>query len=438
MKLYQFILSSTLFINAHAMSSVAAPLPDGIILIKSNSNHTTELAYLRNSPSDGKMIIQTSMVTYCIQYDGSECKMINTRSEIVQNLSHSLGLSAPPSFIGDGQRFPERITLITRNSIVNQTGAEADITFSIQGKEQTNHVILEVPKGFSGVRVNPLPPKTSEASRWQIKNRENTELESYLGSIVRLYFANSNRNGTGFFISPSGHLLTNYHVINDDPDCIKTLICRFEVQIEDALSRRDSKKIIADLLLADRKRDVALVQLRNFETLGAKSLKLGGNQVGPYLFTIGFPDDKSSATYSSGNLTGFRGHTFSSSILAFAGASGSPIIDSQTGLVVGLLSKGASAGQSPGPILFEPIHDLEYIFRISEYLNNSKPVRIATLMRELSLTSNLVIAKRLLRDFEQERTLLGLDQLQSLVINHPSSSIRYAILQTLEEIGAIK
>ncbi|MBX9689582.1 MAG: serine protease [Candidatus Obscuribacterales bacterium] len=69
--------------------------------------------------------------------------------------------------------------------------------------------------------------------------------------------------GTGFLLSNRGHVATAYHVVKD--------------AAEITLFNKEGRDFAARLLAFDSKHDIAILQLRELQTLAAKPVKLAGN-----------------------------------------------------------------------------------------------------------------------------------------------------------------
>jgi len=150
-------------------------------------------------------------------------------------------------------------------------------------------------------------------------------------------------SGSAFYISRSGHLLTNHHVVAD---------AKF-VRIK--LS--DGRSLVGEVLRSDKARDVALVLTDpvNIDALGLRSNAL---QVGDEVFALGSPFGAMlSGSLSRGVLSARRvveGVPFLQSDVAInPGSSGGPLLDA-SGRVVGIAQLGS---RSAGVNLFIPIDD---------------------------------------------------------------------------------
>jgi serine protease Do len=141
--------------------------------------------------------------------------------------------------------------------------------------------------------------------------------------------------GSGFFISPEGHLLTNHHVVGDT---------KF-VKIKLATGR----ELIGEVLRTDPQRDVALVKT---EPIGVQPLPIRNTEpnVGEDMYVIGSPlGDRLNGTLTKGVLSGHRTlneqRFIQSDVAILPGNSGGPLLDS-SGAVVGITALGLASGMA--------------------------------------------------------------------------------------------
>jgi serine protease Do len=141
--------------------------------------------------------------------------------------------------------------------------------------------------------------------------------------------------GTGFFISPDGTLLTNYHVIADATSI---------------LARDHQKKTyhLKGIVAASPESDVAELQ---FDVANVPYLTLGSTSSlveGERILAIGNPEGLE-GTVSEGIVSAFRDNrtTIQISAAISHGSSGSPVIDVDSGQVIGIATSILREGQSP-------------------------------------------------------------------------------------------
>jgi len=136
--------------------------------------------------------------------------------------------------------------------------------------------------------------------------------------------------GTSFIIDPKGYLITSAHVIEGARNIY--------------VQHNDGHDYKVRLVMSDRKRDLALLQIEDEDFKPAGSLPYGfnirGTELAEPVFTLGYPKDE--IVYGEGYLSarsGLKGDTmaYQISISANPGNSGGPILN-RKGEVVGILN----------------------------------------------------------------------------------------------------
>lgn len=150
------------------------------------------------------------------------------------------------------------------------------------------------------------------------------------GELEDLEISEGARTGTGFFITSTGFLLTNHHVVEN--------ATKIEVQV-------DGKSVPAKLMKHDKENDVALLKI---EKESPQWLSLGsedGVGLAKPVFTVGFPQvdmQGTSAKFTEGSVSSLSGagddkRYFQISVPIQPGNSGSPLVDS-SGAVIGIVT----------------------------------------------------------------------------------------------------
>lgn len=151
-------------------------------------------------------------------------------------------------------------------------------------------------------------------------------------------------SGSGFFISRSGHIATNYHVIDG--------MTKFQVEYY-----RDGKKYTypAKVVSSDPSNDMAIIRVdhKDFFTLPEIPYKFDTKtkDVGTDVFTLGYPLTfimGEEIKYTKGEISaksGFQGdiRTYQISVPITNGNSGGPLFD-YDGNIVGITSSGLKKG----------------------------------------------------------------------------------------------
>lgn len=170
-------------------------------------------------------------------------------------------------------------------------------------------------------------PKTQEQTASDSQNPAKAEIKG---------------NGTGFFITADGYLLTAYHVVKD--------AAAVQVWTDKGLSP-------AKVVRADVANDIALLKVdgAKFDALSVQSSR--GVKVGQDVFTLGFPNIQiqgTEAKYTQGNISSLSGlgddpRLFQISAAVQPGNSGGPLLDGDgqvVGVVVSKLDEIATAKET--------------------------------------------------------------------------------------------
>jgi Trypsin-like peptidase domain/Tetratricopeptide repeat len=141
------------------------------------------------------------------------------------------------------------------------------------------------------------------------------------------------KTGTGFFISPDGELLTNYHVISGGSSIT-------------AKMPNGALFILKSIVTASESYDVAKLQ---FVATGVPYLTLGSSSSaveGQRILVIGNPEGLE-GTVSDGIISAFRAGRTMIQITApvSPGSSGSPVLD-ESGNVIGIATQALKEGQN--------------------------------------------------------------------------------------------
>lgn len=162
----------------------------------------------------------------------------------------------------------------------------------------------------------------------RIKYNQNVLVTDYNNKVKSV---TANFGGTGFLISNQGYLITNYHVVASSDSLFVT--------------DKDGNAIRAELLLASRSYDLAILKITNEDYIRNLNIPYAlststGIQLGDRIFTLGYP--KEDIVYGEGYLssrTGYMGDTtsYQISMALNPGNSGGPLFNEQ-GNIVGVIS----------------------------------------------------------------------------------------------------
>ena len=142
--------------------------------------------------------------------------------------------------------------------------------------------------------------------------------------------------GTGFFIDDKGHILTNYHVIED---AIKVYV---------QIPKYGNKTFDCEILSVYPKRDVALLKISDKMT--TKFLKLGNSDdilKGTLSYAIGYPLGQNKYKVTSGVVSGYQDGDIQMDTAINPGNSGGPLVTENLE-VIGINYSAYSSAQNVG------------------------------------------------------------------------------------------
>jgi len=136
-------------------------------------------------------------------------------------------------------------------------------------------------------------------------------------------------NGTGFFITADGYLLTAYHVVKETAD--------LQIWVNGRL-------IPAKIIRVDAANDIALLKVVGLTVAALPVISSRNVRTGMDVFTLGFPNIQLQGTevkYTQGNISSLTGagddpRLFQISVSVQPGNSGGPLLDEQ-GQVIGIV-----------------------------------------------------------------------------------------------------
>lgn len=376
-------------------------------------------------------------------------RSFNFGQELPALYSRSMGRLTPPiagmfdSIASIPFPHTTRIQDITPGSLI----AKVKNSFS-SGPGDTYRISLA--PAFLGKQVHFALPSEDAADRRPLQ-QVNAPLANLSEAVFQIQmFGKKNSSlgggssdiGTGFFISGTGHILTNHHVISSQPDCFQNLVCDLNIMQTGRDGRRSTRTLPVEILAKDTTFDFVLLKANLPPGTKVKYLPLANDEIGPDLVTLGYPGDQTDLeqegtvnrlTYSFGKLMGFHSKAMVTSAYIYSGASGSPILNAESLSLVGINSNGAGAmGPNGAPAIIQPIHEIERQFGIYKYLTGEKQRRVNALINELSRADSFAEANRLLDLYLGEKTQIGRGRLKMILTNNDSRDVRRAILQKLD------
>jgi V8-like Glu-specific endopeptidase len=166
-------------------------------------------------------------------------------------------------------------------------------------------------------------------------------------AVVRIGTAGA--MATGFFISGTGLLLTNDHVLGDTVCAKEGCYIEIDRQHQRGVAYRDNDIAFAVPIAVDNGLDMALVQLYNAPggtKLSTPDYLTLGNQtstalVGTHITVVGHPEG-TLKKWTDGVVVNTAGKWFQATSYILPGDSGSPVLN-DAGLVVGLIHRGPAS-----------------------------------------------------------------------------------------------
>jgi S1-C subfamily serine protease len=387
----------------------------------------------------------------CIKQDGTSCsRELMSKAEFVRAFSISNGRKEIDSaMMPPFQDFPIATTTNVMKEENNILTLKIDQSlYGGLGKSSTTLRVSKVAK-LSEIPHAFMIPTEDKSNRKFVADVED-KFKSLASGVVQLnslpdaenlLSANSSGSGTGYFISSTGLMMTNHHVIDDFKSCMVNLACEidFKQVMPDGVRRSFTAK--ATLLVVSQQHDFALLKVELPEDLKFSFFKLEKQNIGPKLATLGYPGDMrdgndTKLTYSFGNLVGFHSRAYATSAYIYQGASGSPLLNYETLNVVAILSNGAG-NPIPGigsPGLARPINLIDAEFGLSDYISGSKMTRVRNVLSNLQASQDAKSAGIALTAYMAEKTYMGLNSLKNLMVTHPTAEVRLAIMKALEKM----
>ncbi|MDA3815969.1 MAG: serine protease [Prolixibacteraceae bacterium] len=204
-------------------------------------------------------------------------------------------------------------------------------------------------------------------------------------------------SGTGFGISSTGIIVTNFHVI----DGAKTIKVR-------GINLNFNKTYKAKVLFSDKNNDLALIQIDDygFNSLGTIpfTIKTELSGVGEKIFVLGYPlratmgDEIKLTNGIVTSMTGFQGDITSYQIQTPVqpGNSGSPLFDSQ-GNLIGIINAKHGEAESASYAV-----KTSYLTNLIDLLPKPLKLQKVNSMKDKSLTQQVELVKRFVYIIETE------------------------------------
>jgi len=204
-------------------------------------------------------------------------------------------------------------------------------------------------------------------------------------------------SGTGFAISSSGIIVTNFHVI----DGANSIIVR-------GINTDFNKTYKAKTLLSDKNNDLALIQIDDYSFVSLETIpytiKTGLSEVGENIFVLGYPlrasmgDEIKLTNGIISSRTGYQGDITSYQISApiQPGNSGGPIFDKQ-GNLIGIINAKLIGAENASYAV-----KASYLTNLIDLLPSPPKLQMVNSLSGKSLTQQVELAKRFVYIIETE------------------------------------
>lgn len=201
--------------------------------------------------------------------------------------------------------------------------------------------------------------------------------------------SNTSSSGTGFAISSSGIIVTNYHVIEG----AKNIKVR-------GIDGNFNKSFSAKILISDKNNDLAIIKIDDysFSTIGTIPYVIKSNvaNAGENIFVLGYPlratmgDEVKLTNGIISSRTGFKGDVTSYQISAPVqpGNSGGPLFDSQGNIIGVINAKHAGAENASYGI------KASYLLNMIDLLDSKPTLQKTSVLNSKSLSQQVESIKK--------------------------------------------
>ena len=188
------------------------------------------------------------------------------------------------------------------------------------------------------------PPRTRLPAFYDVRTAP-PPIQTAAEAVVRVHTAGE--YGTGAFVSPTGLLLTNDHILGDTVCPVEGCAIQLSFDHQRGKPPQNAVTVFAVPQAVDVGLDMALVQITNlgggpFSTpayLNVNNLDAGA-LVGAHVTVVGHPEGELKK-WTSGLVTDAFGNWFTTTAYTLPGDSGSPVLD-DAGNLVGIIHRGAT------------------------------------------------------------------------------------------------
>lgn len=205
----------------------------------------------------------------------------------------------------------------------------------------TDQSIAEKEKSFSPISL----PKS---------NKSVNNITEALESSVTIKTPSG--HGSGFIISPEGHILTTYFVVSKDTNDIKVIL-------------KDGSEVNGSIVRISRVNNIALIKIENSGLVPFNYDKSDEVEIGSTVYAIGTPSSKSlSQSISKGIISGVRESEAGTKVIQTdvsinSGNNGGALID-ENGVVIGIVSSKLIGQNVEGVAFGLPAYEIFDILKL--------------------------------------------------------------------------